>query len=126
MTTTTTTTLADAIRSTYDLGRRARAWSDATDWAMVRREARDLFVAAVALTYCLGFSLGSAIHALNDRLARRDGAAIDGKGVSPGPRDPELSSLTVAELRKLARAAGQSRAWCRVARRAELLALLGE
>ena len=121
---TTTHTLADAIRSTYAMGQRARAWSDATDWAMVRREGRDLFVAAVAFTYCLGFALGSAIHSLNDRLARRDGAAIESKGVSPGR--PELSSLTVAELRKLARAAGQSRAWCRVARRAELLDLLGE
>ena len=126
MTTTTPSTLADAIRSTYNLGRRAWAWSDATDWAMVRREARDLFVAAVALTYTLGFFLGSAVHALNDRLARRGGAAAESEGGSPEPRGPELSSLTVAELRKLARAAGQSRAWCRVARRAELLALLGE
>lgn len=120
---TMTTTTADLIRSTYALGQRARAWSDATDWATVRREARDLFAAAVALTYTLGFALGSMIHALNDRLARRGGGAAEREGVSPGR--PELSSLKVAELRKLARAAGQSRAWCRVARKAELLALLG-
>ena len=36
------------------------------------------------------------------------------------------ATMTVAQLRKQARAAGQSRAWCRVARKAELLALLGD
>ena len=35
-----------------------------------------------------------------------------------------LQAMTVAELRKIARAAGQSRSWCRVARKADLVALL--
>ena len=99
---------------------------------MIRSEARDLFVALVALTYTLGFYTGKAVYWLNvqaTKISRRAAGVSEANGEVKPKAEPvasDLSDLKVADLRKLAREAGQSRAWCRVARKAELLAFLGE
>ena len=105
-----------------------------SDWApAIERTARALAV-AVACTYAAGYAAGRMLHRLNDALAdlstgrqpapamilQRQAAAI----ASPAAiAAPPLASLTVAQLRKLARAAGH-RQLARSGRRADLLAVL--
>ena len=127
------------IVATFEAGQRTRQWSDAQDWQMIRREARDLFVALVALAYVAGYYTGKAFYWLNVQATRISyraaGVSVASDEVKPKaepvaivpmmaePAD-SLRGMKVAELRKLAREAGQTRAWCRVARKAELLEFL--
>ena len=97
-----------------------------SDWSpAIKRCARSLAV-AIAIAYAAGYASGCAIHRWNDRLA----AAVSGRQLQPQPRPirqqqaaPPLASLTVIELRKMARAAGH-RSLARSGRKADLLAVL--
>jgi non-ribosomal peptide synthetase component F len=107
-----------------------------SDWAPACESfARSLAVAIVA-TYAAGYAMGAMIHRWNDRLA----TLASGRRIDPPTRPvrlaqaaaitpaaiaaPPLASLTVVELRRLARAAGH-RQLARSGRRADLLAVLG-
>lgn len=108
-----------------------------SDWSHVcERTARALAVAIVA-TYAAGYAAGSMIHHWNDQLAslatgrqprpalamirQRQAAAIATPAAAIAA--PPLDTLTVIELRKLARAAGH-RQLARSGRKADLLAVL--
>lgn len=89
------------------------------DWPAVadRLLSAAMFVTAVlhALAVRIRPHLASMLRALADRLA---------PVVEPVPSAPALSSLTVAELRKLAREAGHPRSFYFQARKAALIAAL--
>lgn len=113
------------------------------------RQAVGTLAVLVALTYTLGYLTGAWVHSLNDSLAgvSREIPVITAPAVlqrpeppatysaptiayaqAPAPQPPTLSappmeSLTVAELRQLARAAGH-RKLARSGRRSQLLEIL--
>ena len=107
-----------------------------SDWApSIERTARALAV-AIAATFAAGYAAGRMLHRWNDALAN----LATGRPVAVAPvmirqaqaaaiaqpaaiAAPPVASLTVAELRKLARAAGH-RQLARNGRRADLLAVL--
>lgn len=103
-----------------------------SDWSPAIRQIAHSVAAVVVAVYVVGFVLGSMVHAVNDRLA----------GVRPVPSRtvlqyqapariptlptisaPPLETLTVAQLRQLARQAGH-KGLARSGRKAQLLAVL--
>jgi hypothetical protein len=117
-----------------------------SDWAPACESlARSLAVAIVA-TYAAGYAAGRILHRLNDRLAsmasgrqpqrpspppapvaapiiRQPQAAATVQTRTAAIQSPPLDTLTVAQLRIMARAAGHKRL-ARSGRRADLLAVL--
>lgn len=105
------------------------------------RAAVSVLAIAVAATYVLGYLTGQWVHNLNDSMAgfRLDSAALFQPAPAPSLAPvmiqrhasatmstiaaPPIESLTVAELRKLARQAGH-RKLARSGRRAQLLEVL--
>ena len=104
-----------------------------SDWSPTLRSIAHSVAAAVVAAYVAGFMFGAILHSANDALA----------GIKPAPSRtvlqcqhaarvantlptiaaPPLASLTVVELRKLARQAGH-RSLARSGRKADLLAVL--
>lgn len=104
-----------------------------SDWSPALRSAAQHLAAAVVAVYVAGYLFGAMLHTANDRLA----------GIKPVPSrtvlqyqapariptvsatiaPPPLETLTVVELRKLARQAGH-KSLARSGRKAQLLAVL--
>ncbi len=87
---------------------------------------------AVAAVYVAGLALGWAVHWLNDWLTGKavqhpfvaQPAAVKESLTTAPPAPSTPPSLTVAQLRRMARAQGHHGSRIRDARRAELLELL--
>jgi hypothetical protein len=103
------------------------------DWSPTLRSIAHSIAAAVVAVYVAGFMLGVFIHSTNDTLAGIKPApsrtvlqyqqATRIAPVLPTITAPPLASLTVVELRKLARQTGH-KALARSGRKADLLAVL--
>lgn len=92
------------------------------DWGPAIETAVRRIAVAVAFTYALGFTLGAWVHRTNDRLAAAYVAflglaepvavvttaepALEPVAAAEPTPEPAACSLTVAQLRKLARARG--------------------
>lgn len=104
-----------------------------SDWSPALRSIAHSVAAAVVAVYVAGYMLGAIVHSANDALVgikpvpsrtvlqRQQAARV--ATVLPTITPPPLASLTVVELRKLARQAGY-RSLARSGRRADLLAML--
>jgi hypothetical protein len=103
------------------------------DWSPTLRSIAHHIAAAVVAVYVVGFTLGVFIHSANDALAGikptpsrpvlQYQQATRVANVLPTITAPPLASLTVIELRKLARQAGH-KSLARSGRKADLLAML--
>lgn len=121
------------------------------DWAEVAATVRAGLAVLVAAAITAGQLAIPALVAASEALGHRYSALLVGHTTAPAPaipaapaavttttatpaaaslqriaelRQQAMQGLRVRELRQLARAAGQSRDWCRTARRADLLLAL--